>query len=509
MAQENIIKRLEEEGFDAEIAEIRREHFDYTGYPTPYQKYSLSYKAENFVMEEMYSWMVGHAMNDWSMPFIHKITDIFSASQSSAQFGDMGARLTAQQNQASQLLATVNNMSKDLFKKVRELRQIRERLGYYKKADETDLATRKTSAARGAENTLKDVWITVVEGGTEGPGSVYGMARKVGFTILPDLFFQAPPLTKDEVKKYAEALKEEYNPTVVLALERKLFQFIHWKDTTHQELDFKEKYSKRMIYQHWQNMKTYLNWIKPYLKNIKSLSSNADLNDAYGIISSFQGSMSEVEVLIQKPMLQLDHPEDSKKKVTVSTVLIIHIIHQTSSTDKPPEGYSNRVPMLGRSDVNVRTYGWTNEQIDKYKGLKTKEDIDLLQTIDHNLKDDGELLGDDLKQIIQEVEEEMGLHKPADEQNPETKTYTDLKKAHAEEIKRFRKEIGGPFTSLFKGVKEVTWDIAFGEAKRTDRKAAAHSDEVKKAQKSAAKYGNLVAWQVVKNYKKSHRLVSW
>jgi len=509
MAQESIIKRLEKEGFTPEVAEIKREYYDYTGYPKPYQKYALSYKAENFVMEEIYNWMVGHAMNDWSMPFLHKITDIFSASHSSPQFGDLGARLTAQQNQASQLLATVNNMSKDLFKKVRELRQIRERLGYYVKADENDLQTRKSSSAKGAENTLKDVWITVVEGGTEGPGSVYGMARKVGFTILPDLFFQAPPLTKDEVKKYVDSMKGEFNPTVLLALERKLYQFIHWKETTKKELEFKEKFSKRMIYQHWQNMKTYLNWIRPYLKNIKSLSSNADLNNAYGIISSFQGTMSEVEVLLQKPMTELSDPTSKNKKTVINTIIIIHIIHQTSSTDKAPEGYSNRVPMYGRSDVNVRTYAWTNQEIEKYKGLKTKEDIDLLQTIDHNLADDGEILGDDLKQIIAEVEEEMGLHKPAQEPEKKQKTYAEQRKDQLSEIKRFRQELGGPFTNLLKGAKEVTWDLAFGDAKKADKVAKEYEHQISSAKKGAEKYGGLVAWQIVKNYKKSHRLISW
>ena len=300
MVTNNFIKALEKAKFKPEIAEIKRHFRDYTGFPEPRKKYALSFKSENYSVEEMYFWLVGHAMNDWSMPYLHKITDLFAASQGSSMFGDLNSRMTALQNQASNLLATTQNMSKDLFKRVRELRQIRERLAYYVKADsEKDIKDRKKEDSIGAEATLKDIWINLVEGGGENPASVYGMAKTVGFVVLPDLFLQAPPMKREEIKKYVDDL--DFNPAVKTALERKLYQFNVWKDRTREELEFKEKFQKKLIYQHYTNIRQYLNWIKPYLRNVKSLSADQDLMSSHGIINAFETSMVEIEVLLRKP----------------------------------------------------------------------------------------------------------------------------------------------------------------------------------------------------------------
>lgn len=513
----NIIEALKKSGFEPEIAELKKQYYDFTGYPKPNKRYILSFKSENYTVEEMYFWMLGHGMNDWAMPFIHKITDIFAASQGSTMFGDLGSRMTAMQNQASNLLASFGQMSKDLFKHVRDLRKLRERLSYYKKADENlSLEERKRKSALGAENTLKDIWITLVEGGTENPGSVYGMARKVGFTILPDLFFQAPPLKEDEIKKYVEDL-DTGNPTVKLAVERKLYQYYHWKKQTWEELKFREKYQKKLIYQHYQNMKLYLNWIKPYLKNSQKLSSNEDLMNAYGVISSFQTSMVEIEVLLQKPVKKISYSSPYKdvkpESKRVNEVVILHFLYETSPemSFHAKDSWQQKGPShVGRVDATIRSYGWTDDEIEKYKNVKREEEISLIKSIDHTLANDGDLFGEDLMQILKEVEEEISGKSDKDS-TPDMKSMDAKIKEQKKKIDEAKKFMYGPFEALFGGLfggfKEILIDPILLRPKT--KKYESYLSDLSEAKAKAAKMASVYAWQIYKNYKKAHRMVTW
>lgn len=511
----NLIKALEDGGFTPEVAEIRRGYYDYTGYPKPVKKFWLGYKSENYSIEETYFWMMGHAMNDRSMPYVHKITDVFAASQGSTMFGDLGSRLSALQSQASNLLATFGQMSKDLFKHVRDLRKIRERLAYYIEADPSlSLEDRKKKIATGAENTLKDIWITLVEGGAEAPSSVYGMAKMVQFTILPDLFFQAPPLQEDEIKQYCKDLDGEFNPTVILALERKLYQFYHWKKLTYSELSFKERHQKKLIYQHYQSMKLYLSWVKPYIKNAQKLTGDDSLSNNYNIISSFQTNLTEIEVLLERPMGAVtEYDSDGKEsKVGVSAVVIIHFLYETTPemSYHAKESWQQKAPShAGKVDVQLRAYGWTSKQIEKYKKVKVDEEIGMMKAIDFSLQDEGDMLGKELREVLDEVEEEISGEpvKKDEEKKEKKKSVSELLKERKKKISEAQKEMQAPFSGLLGGIKEVTID-AFAESKQKKVEEAAKSKK-KKAIEAAEKEANGVAWQVYKNYKKAHKMYTW
>jgi len=509
----NLIEAMTKAGFQPEIAEVRKDYYDYTGYPAPAKKYALDYRSENYSIEEIYFWMLGHGMNNWGMPYVHKITDIFASSQGSTMFGDLGQRLTAMQNQASNLLATFGQMSKDLFKHVRDLRKLRERLSYYQKADDKlDLSERKKKSSLGAENTLKDIWITLIEGGTESPGSVYGLAKKLGFVILPDLFFQAPPMKEDEIKQYVDSI-ELANPSVKLALERKLFQFYHWKKETNQELMFKEKYQKKLIYQHYQSMKMYLNWVKPYLKNANQLQNNSTLMDSHGIISSFQSAMTEIEVLLEKPIKKAVFKSPDKSfsddSETISSVVILHLLYETQPemSYHAKDSWQQKAPShVGRVNSTIRAYGWTKKEIEKYKALKIEEEIGIINSINFTLKDDQELLGDDLKQILMEVEEEM-KGKISEVKKEEKKTITQAISEKKAQINAAKKEMNGPFDSVFGSFKSVLIDPIVNKSKFRSYKE--YHEEIASHKKSAEKGAQVIAWNLYKNYKKAHKMITW
>lgn len=511
---DNLIESMKELGFkNPEVAEITRDFFDYTGYPTPLKKFRLTYKSENYSVEEMYFWMVGHALEAQSMPYVQKITDMFAASQGSTIFGDLGQRLTQMQNQASNLLMTTNNMIKDLFKKVRDMRKLRERLSYYKKSDYVkSLEDRKKDIAHAAENTLKDLWITLVEGGGENPGSVYGMARKVDFVVLPDLFFQAPPLKDEEIKEFCTEL--DYNPAVKLALERKLYQFYIWKKGTYEELLFKETMLKKSIYQHYQNIKLYLNWIKPYIKNSQKLTMNNELMDTFGIISSFQTSMVEIEVLVHRPMDECKYSDektgDSKRSV-VHAVVLLHFLYETSPEMNfhAKDSYQQKGPShVGKVAATIRSYAWTDTDIANYKSLRVDEEVELMRAIDNSLVQDVDDFGGDLKQIINEIEKDLDIKLSGTQEKDDSEmTVEEKRKDFQDQIKKFRKEMGGPFSDILKGVKELVIDPF--KSNKSDEKLAIYNNSVSAAKKSAAGTANLVAWQIYKNYKKAHKMVTW
>src|SRR3989338_1420431 len=179
---------IKDAGFDPEYGEEARTNEGvFTGYPDALRRYRLIVENYNMSIEEPYFWVKDYLKERVGYPGLIKITDVFSASENSSFFGASQQRLGLQQDKVSQYLATIGKMVKELFQLVRELRILDERLSSY-----ADSYTNSPSA-ESAEITLKGIWVDLVEQGAKNPSSVYGMAREVQFTTLPDLFFSTHP----------------------------------------------------------------------------------------------------------------------------------------------------------------------------------------------------------------------------------------------------------------------------------------------------------------------------
>ena len=191
MPAEIDIKKYGFEGI--EISEEFRQSRKSTGFPKPARRYRLHYEGYNISIEEPYFWVLHYLRYFGGFPRVDKITDVFAAAENSAFFGQSQQKLGAQQDKVSQFLATIGKMVRELFQLVREMRILDERLSYY-----ADSFTSSPSA-ESAEITLKGIWVDLVEQGAKNPASVYGMAREVQFTTLPDLFFATHPKKQEEV----------------------------------------------------------------------------------------------------------------------------------------------------------------------------------------------------------------------------------------------------------------------------------------------------------------------
>ena len=470
-------KLLEDAGFEEEIAELGRNQAGQkvvgpTGFPKPIKARRVILQEFNQSLEEKYFWLLEEIKQGQGFVEIIKITDIFSASEQSSFFGNAQQRLGLQQDKVSQFLATIGKMVKELFQLVRELRVLDERLGYYDDSFKLDSRSRES-----AEITLKGIWIDLVEQGAKNPASVYGMARELQFTSLPDLFFSLHPKQIENVDEVVDNL--DFNRKVKEVLKRKLRTFMEWKVRTHDELKNRRRFTLKYLRQHFDIIKMYMVWVKPYLRNIQRLQL-AERQNSPDLISAFEGSVIEIELLINRlPQFRdFDKPVYQNRKYY--TVVIAYIFFRTKPTMSFQQEYQKGPIHAGMCDIQYKSYVWTRKQIDAYVKMKEKEDLDLLTTIDGSVKAAMEALGDELEDYLQQAGENVQFDK-------------DKKSG-----KKGRGSILDPFFSLGSGIPEL-----FGiKGKRKNPEIKLNMLEEKR-EKSAAKGDGIgTVWQLYKNFKK-------
>src|SRR3989339_1521792 len=286
---------LKKFGFsDEEISEEFRQSRKSTGFPKPARRYRLHYEGYNISIEEPYFWVLHYLRYFGGFPRVDKITDVFAAAENSAFFGASQQRIGLQQDKVIQFLATIGKMVRELFQLVREMRILDERLSYY-----ADSYTNSPSA-ESAEITLKGIWVDLVEQGAKNPASVYGMAREVQFTTLPDLFFSTNPKKQEDVDDVVEKDRGQFNRKVKEVLKRKLRAFLAWKEHTYEELKNRRVFTLKYLRQHYESIRMYSNWVRPYLKNIQRLQLDTEKAERPELIAAFESSMIEIEILARK-----------------------------------------------------------------------------------------------------------------------------------------------------------------------------------------------------------------
>ncbi|MBI2133378.1 hypothetical protein HYU11_01710 [Candidatus Woesearchaeota archaeon] len=470
MAEINLLEKYK---FTEEMAE---EHLLYaprkTGFPTPMYRNRLVVESQSDSVESAYFWIVDHLKYDWGYTDFYKITDIFAASEQSAFFGVSEQRLAAQQEKAATYLRGISEMVKALFQIVRELRIIDERLSYYIDSYQ------KRPNAQSSEITLKGIWIDQVEGGVKNAASVYGLAQSVGFTILPDLFFRvtvADPLMIDQTVDHLQ-----FNEKVKEVLKRKLRQFYEWKKRTYEEMSTRRKFIIKYLRQHYETIKLYMGWVKPYLRNIRKLQLDQKKLDSAEMITAFEGSMVEIEVLAKK-----ESPAYSK----FYPCILMHFKYRT----KPQmsfvgEGYQRGPIHKGKFDLVMRGYIWTNDHIENYRKMKEEEDLHLISLINESIKESMEALGEELRHYLMEGGESF---EPPKKQKP-----------------RPVPTIMDPFKAIFEGVGDIAGSMGMGlkkEAPKEKIDKVALKDEFQKASKDL----KTEIYTTYKNYKKMHGMLTW
>jgi len=462
-----------------------------TNYVEPTKKFRLVYEAFSLSMEETYFWILNHLKYDLSFPIVEKITDIFSASENSSFWGQASQRIGLQQDKIQTTLATTGKMIKDLFALVRELRIIDERLEAYNEWTE-----RKSKAA---DSTLKELFINFAEnaGGQTKPNSVYGLSQVLGYATLPDFFFNTRVYDKNELDGIVD--KMPTNNNVKNVLRRKLFEFIVWKEKTHKELTSRRKFQLHYLRQHWAIIKMYMGWLKPYLRNVKRLTMNEAQIMSPEIISAFETAALEIELLAY---------DNSKVNDTYPCVLVtFKYFVKPSLSYQQPESYQRGAVHVGKVDIAMRCYGWTKEEIDTYKRYRAKEELELLSVIDDSLKAAMDALSEDLENYLAEAgEAEFQKNKEEDkDQRSPIQKWLNMRTISKEQAKGSSMTGSAlePFAAIFMGFGEILG--AFMPSPIKKEKSGGSSSDSKKQGLAASKS----MWLLLKNYKKSHQLLTW
>ena len=463
---------LKKFGFnEEEIAEQTRQQYVTTGYPRPARRYRLHYEGYNISIEEPYFWILHYLRYFSGFPYIDKITDIFAAAENSAFFGSSQQRLGLQQDKVSQFLATVGKMVRELFQLVRELRILDERLSYYYDSFTT------SRSHESAEITLKGIWVDLVEQGAKNPASVYGMAREVQFTTLPDLFFSTHPKKQEDTDDVVDRERGAFNRKVREVLKRKLRTFLAWKEHTFEEMKNRRVFTLKFLRQHYEVIRMYMHWVKPYLRNIQRLQLDLTKTETPDLLVAFESSMMEVELLARKPG-------------AFNQCLLIHYLFRTRPEMNYQQEYQKGPLHLGRVEIDFRVYAWSEQEVENYKKMRELEDFQLLGLIDASVKAAMESLGDELMRYLKEDGEEIG---PKTEKKVE-KTSSFM----------------SPYTSIFKGFSEL-----FGTAKKAKkeakpkRKSKTQAMRDALARESAETSAKGMAWTIYHHFKKHHDMLNW
>ncbi len=481
--REKKLKQAGEEGkqdlyghADVELLETADGYFSETNYPNSLGHLKLVWESGHTGVEDSYFWMLEHLRQDRGFTHIIKITDLYAASEASAFWGNQQQRISAQQNNAQGLLANIGKFVKELFQMVRELRIIDERLEMYEawSRKQEDGSYKRSKAA---DVTLKSLFTDQVEGGTKNPQSVFGLATTVGFTILPDLFFNTHVYSVDEMEKRVEEL--DVNTSVKNMLKRKLYQFLIWREKTHKELANRRRFNISYLRQHWSIIQTYMSWAKPYLKNLKRIQMRQDIDEDPTIISSFDQSITEVEILAKHA-----------PKGNVWPVVIINFTFRTRPDMNIRKEYQQGPSHMGRLEMNFRSYAWTEEKIQAYKQMRAEEDLELLGMLDSSLVAVMDGLGDDFKRYLEEID-------PAKVE--ETKDEKKKKRAHKQDII----DTFDPFIAIFGGFGEM---FSIFVPRKSARKASGPKTGDVKGAEGIAKTQMFLSWHI---FKKAKKMIAW
>ncbi|MBI4449397.1 hypothetical protein HY641_05215 [Candidatus Woesearchaeota archaeon] len=448
-----------------------------TGYPNPINWFHIVHETFQKPIESFYFWSL-NSMGDLGYSRIIKVTDIFAASEASTMYGVTAQRLGLAQDKVAQYLATIGRLVKDLFQIVREIRIIKERLAYYKDAASDDSKKRNP-----AEIALKGMYVDLVEGGTKNPSSVLGLGSQVGFTPLPDLFFSVHPKTVEDISRLTSGDKWQFNAKLTEVLQRKLYQYVQWRDATKNELETREKHTLKYLRQHYDSIQLYLTWVKPYLKHIKRLTTQQTKSDSPHLVTAFESANIELEVIgTQMPK------ENSKYFIC----LLLNMKYRTTPTMSFQQDFQRGPIHMGYLDIMWRGYIWSQEDINRYLKMRDDENFELLSTINESIRDAMESLGDDLREYLSEAKEVF----------PEKIELKEGEKKEEDAISL--KGLTEPFKGAFEIVKPV-FGIKDAQTKKKGEQRARDETE-----KKNAFFGTfLLTYTASKLFKKANRFITW
>ncbi|MBN2420861.1 hypothetical protein JXB27_01125, partial [Candidatus Woesearchaeota archaeon] len=302
---------------------------------------------------------------------------------------------------------------------------------------------------------------------------------------------------------------KEFNEKVRTVLVRKLEQFVAWRDATGKEITSKKKFTIQYLRQHYNSIMLYVDWVKPYLTNIKRLGTDPENQMSADIVGAFEGSVVDVEFVARKPgKFDRDEPKPC---------ILAAFRFRTRPVMQTGQDYQRGPLHLGRMELTLRAYAWSDEDIENYLKIRRMEDFEMLKSIDTSVEHSMDYLGDDIKKYLEGYGEGFGEKQQIEKL---ARILVDSKKAQTIEIAREKAEkmlseekkdsaksssMFEPFTSIGKGFTELA--KGFVPGKNASHEEKKRKEEFSKKRKDAAKAAKSAVERAYTFYKKARKLI--
>lgn len=188
---------------------------------------------------------------------VWKTADLAQYSMRSRAWSASRQSQQAQMKQATQLLMSINEISKALIGMYKDLGRINEILGYYK------------SGKQPSELILKSLWTDLVDA-KKGQSSIHAMSSKdLQMMMLRDYFFHLSCKNESEVESKVEEL--DTTERIKIVLKRKLKEFLDWKKRWKEELKKSKNLIEERIKSQEETINMYKEWARPLIKDVENL----------------------------------------------------------------------------------------------------------------------------------------------------------------------------------------------------------------------------------------------
>jgi len=163
-------------------------------------------------------------------------------------------------------------------------------------------------------------------------------------------------------------------------LKRKLKQYMTWRTRTKEELATRRYFNIKYLAQHFNVIKMYADWAKPYLQNIGKLNQNVQEKYSHQLLEGSESSVADIEIMGVRKIKERDSDFEY-----VFPVMLVKFHHRT----RPVSAYQSEQHRgslhIGRVDITFTPYLANQAGIDKYNDEKKTETLKLLKTVDASL----------------------------------------------------------------------------------------------------------------------------
>lgn len=398
------IKLIKEKGISAGVKDAK---------PKPAASHKLVYDSFSEQLEPVYFWILDF-MNDMFQGKVEKLGDNFASSPGSGHFGEMGIRKSQMQQQATQLLTSMNAILKSVIQLLYDLKEFQIRLTHY-----TAAKSKEPSRRQAALLSLKQIWMDKVDMGARGAGSINQLSSgNLQFVTLRDAFLKV-----DTVKAVDEL---DLNDRVKRILKPRIQEFIAWKSMSEKELRKRFEIEKIYLKSQVDSLKLQARWAKPYLKAAEQLENKEKIGTDAALVSAFNILILELQLLakaelnVKETVVDKNLPKDFAKMKNLRTYHSVILVDFRFRT--VPSKSGQHYTFGGRADVEFKAYALNDEELDLLKYKLEDEDLNSSLKLIQGMTEDS------LEQLKVDLDEFLGSAEKTEEEAaaPETNPFLAL-----------------------------------------------------------------------------------